>query len=98
MCVFAICTCVSCSIAIKLTVVAEGIGDQVIAELTSPILRFADSYPSISAFSCADNGHFLIIVLIDFQFIRHLIRCSLTFEFKPIIFILSCSSNIPVVA
>ena len=90
--------CVSCSIAVKLAVVAEATRGQVIAGLTSPILRFAESYPSISAFSCADNGHFLIIVLIDFQFIRHLIRCRLTFKFKPIIFILSCSSNIPVVA
>ena len=84
-CVFAICARVSCSVTI-IAVVAEGIGGQVIAGLTAPVLRFAESYPSISAFSFADAGHFLIIVLIDFQFIRDLIRCRF-------IIILSCSSN-----
>ena len=61
-CVFAITARVSCSVALKLAVVAGGIGGQVIAGLTSPVLRLAESYPSISAFSFADDGHFLIIV------------------------------------
>ena len=57
MCVFAIRARVSCSVALKLVVVAEGAGDQVIAGLTSPILRLTESYPSIFAFSFADD-HF----------------------------------------
>ena len=59
---------VSCSVALKLAVVAGGIGGQVIAGLTSPVLLSAESFPSISAFSFADDGHFLIIVTIDFRF------------------------------
>ena len=66
MCVFAISARVSCSVALKLAVVAGGTGGQVIAGLTLPVLRFAESYPSISAFSVADDGHFLIIVPVDF--------------------------------
>ena len=56
-------------VALKLAVVAGGIGDQVIAGLTSLVLRLTESYPSISAFSFADDGHFLIIVTIDFRFL-----------------------------
>ena len=67
-CVFAIRARVSCSVALKLAVVAGGIGGQVIAGLTSPVLRLAESFPSISAFSFADDGHFLIVVTIDFRF------------------------------
>ena len=93
MCVFAIRVRVSCSIALKLTVVAGGIGGQVIARLTVPVLRFTESYPSISAFSSADDHHFLSIVPIDFRFLPDLICCRPTFEFKPITIILSCSSN-----
>ena len=68
-CVFAIRARVSCSVALKLAVVAGGIGDQVIAGLTSLVLRLTESYPSISAFSFADDGHFLIIVTIDSRFL-----------------------------
>ena len=68
-CVFAIRARVSCSVALKLAVVAGGIGGQVIAGLTSLVLRLTESYPSISAFSFADDGHFLIIVTIDFRFL-----------------------------
>ena len=93
MCVFAIRARVSCSIVIKLAVVAGGTGGQVIAGLTSPVLLSAESYPSISAFSFADDGHFLIIVSLDFRFLPDLIRYRLTCEFKPIITILNCSSN-----
>ena len=49
-CVFAIHASASCSIALKLAVVARGAKGQVIAGLTSPILRLAESYLSISAF------------------------------------------------
>ena len=96
MCVFAIRVCVSCSIALKLAVVAGGIGGQVIAGLTAPVLGLAESYTSISAFSFVDDGHFLIIVLIHFQFLPDLIRCRLTFKFKLIITILNCSSNMDI--
>ena len=84
-CVFAITARVSCSIPLKLAVVAEGAGGQVIAGLTSPVLLSAERYPSISAFSFVDEGHFLIIVSLDFRFLPDLIRCRLTFEFKLII-------------
>ena len=67
-CVFAISARVSCSIILKLAAVAGGIGCQVIAGLTSPILRFIESYLFISAFSFTDDGHFLIIVSVDFHF------------------------------
>ena len=90
---FAIRAHVSCSIALKLAVVAGSAGGQVIAGLMSPVLLSAESYPSISAFSFADDGHFLIIVSLDFRFLPNLIRCRLTFEFKLIITILNCSSN-----
>ena len=93
MCVFAITARVSRSTALKLDVVAGGTGGQVIAGLTSPVLWPAESYPSISAFSFADDGHFLIIIPLDFRFLPDLIRCCLTFEFKLIITILDCSSN-----
>ena len=52
-CVFAITARVSCSAALKLAVAAGGTGSQVIAGLSSPVLRFTESYPSISAFSFA---------------------------------------------
>ena len=65
-CVFAITARVSCSIALKLAVVAGSARGQVIAGLMSPVLLSAESYPSISAFSFADDGHFLIIVSLDF--------------------------------
>ena len=81
---FAITACVSPSIALKLAVVAGDTGGQVIAGLTSPVLRFAESYPCISAFSFADDGHFLIIVPDDFRLLPNLIRCRPTFEFKPV--------------
>ena len=70
MCVFAITARVPCSIVLKLAVVAGGIGCQVIAGLTSPVVRFAESYRSISAFSFGDDGHFLIIVPVDFRLLR----------------------------
>ena len=94
MCVFAITARVSCSFALKFAVVAGGTGGQVIAGLGSPVLQFAESYPSISAFSFADGGHFLIIIPIDFQLLLDLIRCRPTFEFKPIFIILNGSSNV----
>ena len=84
-CVFAICARVSCSIVIKLAVVAGGIGCQVIAGFTASVLRFAESYPSISAFSFADDRHFLITVPVDFWLLQDVIRYHPTFEFKPII-------------
>ena len=94
MCVFAIRARISCSIVVKLAVIAGGIGCQVIAGLTSPVLPFAESCPSISAYSFADDGHFLIIVPIGFRFLLDLIRCPPTFEFKPIIIILNRSHNV----
>ena len=57
-CVFAIRARVSCSIVIKLAVVAGGIGGQVITGLTAPVLRLTESYPSISAFSFATTAIF----------------------------------------
>ena len=39
-----------------------GHSSQVIAGLTSPILQFTESYPSISTFSFADDHQFLNIV------------------------------------
>ena len=75
MCVFAISARVSCSIALKLAVVAGGIGGQVMAGLTAPALRFAESYLSISAFSFVDDRHFQIIIPLDFRFLPDLIRC-----------------------
>ena len=90
---FTIRACVSCSVAVKLAVVAGGIGGQVTAALTSPILQFVESYLSISAFSFVDERHFLNIVLIDFRFLPDLIRYCPTFEFKTIIISLSCSHN-----
>ena len=60
--------CVSCSVALKLAVVAGGTGGQVIAGLTLPVLQYADSYLSIATFSFADDHHFLIIVPVDFRF------------------------------
>ena len=50
MCVFAMRVHVSCSIAVKLAVVAGGIGGQVIVGLTSAVLLFVKSYLPISAF------------------------------------------------
>ena len=50
-CVFAISAHVSCSVALKLAVVAGDTGGQIIAGLTLPVLQFTESYPSISAFS-----------------------------------------------
>ena len=67
---FGIHTRVSCSIPVKLAVVAEGTGGQVIAGLTLPVLQLEESYPFISAFSFANDSHFLIIVPIDFSFPR----------------------------
>ena len=49
-CVFAIRARVFCSVALKLAMIAGGAGGQVIAGLTVPVLRFTESYPSISAF------------------------------------------------
>ena len=46
--------------------------------LTSPVLWFAESYPSISIFSFTDNGHFLIIFSVDFQFLTDFIGCRPT--------------------
>ena len=95
MCVFAIRVRVSCSIGVPLAVVAGGIGCQVIVGLTLPILRFAESYLSISVFSFADDGLFLIIFLINFRFLPDLIRYRPTFKFKPIIInFFSRSSNV----
>ena len=53
--------------------------------LTSPVLWFSESYPSISTFSFVNNCHYLIIVPIDFRFLLDLIGCRLTVEIKPII-------------
>ena len=77
MCVFAISARLSCSVAVKLAVAAGGVGFQIIAGLTAPVLRFAESYPSISAFSFANDRHFLIIVSIDFLFMPDLITFEL---------------------
>ena len=44
------------------------------------------SYSFISAFSCADDGYFLIVIPINFQFLPDLIGCHPTVKFKPIIF------------
>ena len=53
-----------------------------------------ECYPSISAVSFADDGHFLIIVPVDFRLLSDLIRCRPMFEFNPIIHnFWSCSSN-----
>ena len=82
---FAIRAHVSCSIVVKLAVVAGGTRGQVIAGLTSPVLRSAESYPFISTFSFTDDDHFLINVPVDFRFLPDLIHCCLKFEFKPII-------------
>ena len=41
---------ISCSIAVKLAVVARGTEGQVIAGLTSPIMQFAESYLSLYTF------------------------------------------------
>ena len=71
-CVFVIRAHVSCSIILKL---AGGAGGQVIAGFMSPVLRSAESYPSISAFSFTDDGHFLIIVPVDFRVLPDLICC-----------------------
>ena len=68
----------SCFIALKLAVVAGGTGGQVIAGLTVPILRFVESYPSISAFM--DARHFLIIIPVDFWLLSDLICCRPTFD------------------
>ena len=48
--VSAIRACISCSVSIKLVVVAGGTEGQVLPGLTSPVLQLAESYPSISAF------------------------------------------------
>ena len=48
-CVSAICACVSCAIGVKLTVVADGTGGQVLVGLMLPVLTFAESYLPISA-------------------------------------------------
>ena len=40
----------------------------IIAGLTAPVLRFTESYPSISAFSFAGDCHFLIIVQVTSGF------------------------------
>ena len=82
-CVFVVCARVSCSIAVKLAVVAEGTGSQVIAELTSFVLRLAESYPSISAFSIVDDGHFLIIAPIDFRLIVYCPQPNLNIIIPP---------------
>ena len=60
-CVSVICSRFSCSIVVKLTVVAGSTEDKVIAGLTSLVWRFTESYPSISSFSLYYdnylNGH-----------------------------------------
>ena len=81
---FAIRARVSCSVIVKLAVIAGGIGGQVIVGLTSPVLQLAESYPSISAFFFADDHHFLIIVLINFRFFTGLDCYRPMSEFKPI--------------
>ena len=90
MCVFVIRARISCSVAIKLTVVAGRTRGQVIVGLMTPVLRFTESNPSISAFSFVDDSHFLIIVLIDFRFLQDLIGRHPTFEFNSINIIFSC--------
>ena len=100
---FVITVCVSRFTALKLAVIAGGTRGQVIAGLTLPVLRSVESYPSISAFSFADDNHFLIIVLSDFRFLTDLIGCHPAFEFKPIIItpaiiLYSASCNINMVA
>ena len=87
-CVSGIRARISCSIAVKLAVVAGGGGGesggaegQVIAGLTSPVLRFAKSYRCISAMSFADQRPFQNIVPVDFRFLPDLIGCPPTFEF-----------------
>ena len=70
---FAIRARVSCSVALKLAIVAGAEG-QVIAGLKVLVLRFTESNPSISAFPSRD-GHFLIIVPADFWFLLDLIGC-----------------------
>ena len=84
---------VSCSIAVKLAVVAGeksgGAEGQVIAGLTSPVLRFAESYQCISAMSFADQRPCQNIVPVDIRFLPDLIDCRPTFEFKPTIIILA---------
>ena len=90
-CVSGIRARISCSIAVKLAVVAGGAEGQVIAGLTSPVLRFAESYRCISAMSFADQRPFqnniIIILPVDFRFSPDLIGCRPTFEFKPTIII-----------
>ena len=70
------------SLHVKLAVVGGGTQGQVIAGLTSPVLQFVESYPSISAFFFADDRHFLIIVYISFRYLPDLIGCCPMFEFK----------------
>ena len=48
-----------------------------------PILRSAESYPSICAFSYADDRHFLIVVHIHFWFLPDKIASCPTDKFKP---------------
>ena len=91
-CVCDTCACVSCSIAVKLAVVAGGTRGQVIAGLTASVLRFAVSYPSISTFSFTAVRHFLIIVQVKFCF-SDLIDCHSAVKFKSIIIIFSCTSS-----
>ena len=67
-CVFAIRARVSRSGAVKLAVAAGNTRGQVIAGLTAPVLWLAESYPSISAFFFADDGHFLIIFPVYIRF------------------------------
>ena len=55
-CVFTIRARVSCSIALKLAVAAGSTGGQVIVGLMSPVLRLAESYSSISAYSFVNDG------------------------------------------
>ena len=45
------------------------------------------------SYSFVDDGHFLIIFPVDFQFLMDLIRCCLVFGCKRIVIILSYSSN-----
>ena len=58
---------------------------QVIAGLTAHVLRFAESYPSISAFSFVDDRHFLIIVPIMISVFARLDSLLLKFKFKLIV-------------
>ena len=80
---------VSCSVIVKLPVAAGGPGGQVIAGLTAPVLRFAESYQCISAMSFADQRPCQNIVPVDIRFLPDLIDCRPTFEFKPTIIILA---------